>query len=407
MYKSLVSLAVVASVSAPTAMAAEEGQNLERIQVVGSRIALRTATDSPTPVDIITSEQLEATGITETAKALQFAAPSYSFPFSSITDGSDAVRPASLRGMSPDHTLVLVNGKRRHGSALVHLSGTVGKGSSNVDLNAIPMTAIKRIEILRDGASALYGSDAIAGVINVVLKDSDEGGSISTQVGQTYEGDGEQVRVGVNQGFSISDDGFVNVSLEAHQKNSTNRAGLDPRQQYPTLADGSLDPREETFDRLNHHVGDSDYDNYGLFANAEQAISDTSKVYAFGGVSKRNSTSGAFYRRALDSRNIIEVYPDGYLPLISPEIIDYSFLLGYDVEIGKWTIDASAGYGSNSFEYNVENTINASLGPTSPTDFYAGTLSNSELNLIKMEKFIKLLKNVLLLDCYIKANSKN
>lgn len=176
MYKSLVSLAVVASVSAPTAMAAEEGQNLERIQVVGSRIALRTATDSPTPVDIITSEQLEATGITETAKALQFAAPSYSFPFSSITDGSDAVRPASLRGMSPDHTLVLVNGKRRHGSALVHLSGTVGKGSSNVDLNAIPMTAIKRIEILRDGASALYGSDAIAGVINVVLKDSDEGG---------------------------------------------------------------------------------------------------------------------------------------------------------------------------------------------------------------------------------------
>ncbi|GGP42004.1 ligand-gated channel [Shewanella algicola] len=381
MYKSLVSLAVIASISAPTAYAAEEGENLERIQVIGSRIALRTATDSPTPVDIITSEQLEATGITETAKALQFAAPSFSVPFSSITDGSDAVRPASLRGMSPDHTLVLVNGKRRHGSALVHLSGTVGKGSSNVDLNAIPMTAIKRIEILRDGASALYGSDAIAGVINVVLKDSDEGGSISTQIGQTYEGDGEQVRVGLNQGFSFSDDGFVNVSLEAHQKNATNRAGLDSRQQYPELDDGSLDPREETFDRQNHHVGDSEYENYGLFVNAEQAINDTSKVYAFGGVSQRESTSGAFYRRAIDSRNIIEVYPDGYLPQISPEILDYSFVMGYDAELGDWNIDASAGYGSNSFEYNVENTINASLGPTSPTDFYAGTLSNSELNL--------------------------
>ncbi|WP_137220803.1 TonB-dependent siderophore receptor [Shewanella sp. MEBiC00475] len=300
MYKSIVSLAVVASISAPVAFAAEEGQNLERIQVIGSRIALRTATDSPTPVDIITSEQLEATGITETAKALQFAAPSYSFPFSSITDGSDAVRPASLRGMSPDHTLVLVNGKRRHGSALVHLSGTVGKGSSNVDLNAIPMTSIKRIEILRDGASALYGSDAIAGVINVVLKDSDHGGSIATQIGQTYEGDGEQVRIGVNQGFSISDDGFVNVSLEAHQKNSTNRAGLDTRQQYPTLADGSLDPREDTFNRKNHHVGDSDYENYGLFVNAEQATTDTNKVYAHG----FNATLDA-YQINVDDRIIL------------------------------------------------------------------------------------------------------
>ncbi|MEZ8184398.1 MULTISPECIES: TonB-dependent receptor [Shewanella] len=381
MYKSLVCLAVIGSISAPVAIAAEEGENLERIQVIGSRIALRTATDSATPVDIITSEQLEATGITETAKALQFAAPSYSFPFSSITDGSDAVRPASLRGMSPDHTLVLVNGKRRHGSALVHLAGTLGKGSSNVDLNAIPMTAIKRIEILRDGASALYGSDAIAGVINVVLKDSDQGGSITTQVGQTYEGDGEQVRLGVNQGFSFSDEGFVNVSLEAHQKNSTNRAGFDTRQQYPTLADGSPDPREATFDRKNHHVGDSDYDNYGLFLNAEQGLDTKGKLYAFGGISKRNSSSGAFYRRALDSRNVIEVYPDGFLPQISPEIIDYSLVTGYEFELGKWQVDSSAGFGSNSFEYTLENSINASLGPISPTSFDAGTLSTSELNL--------------------------
>ncbi len=152
----LISLAVASQLTVPAVFAAEEQPSIETISVIGSRIALRTATDSVAPVDIITAEQLEATGMTETAKALQFAAPSYSFPFSSVTDGSDAVRPASLRGLSPDHTLVLVNGKRRHGSALVHLSGTVGKGSSNVDLNAIPMTAIKRIEILRDGASAQY-----------------------------------------------------------------------------------------------------------------------------------------------------------------------------------------------------------------------------------------------------------
>lgn len=227
----------------------DQQASFEKIEIIGSRIALRTATDSVAPVDIITAEQLESTGMTETAKALQFAAPSYSFPFSSVTDGSDAVRPASLRGLSPDHTLVLVNGKRRHGSALVHLSGTVGKGSSNVDLNAIPMTAIKRIEILRDGASAQYGSDAIAGVINVVLKDNEQGGSLSAQAGQTYAGDGEQWRLGANHGIALGDDGFVNVSLEAHHKDSTNRAGLDPRQQYPQLADGSPDPREATFNR--------------------------------------------------------------------------------------------------------------------------------------------------------------
>lgn len=134
----------------------------ERIQVIGSRLSMRTATDGTAPVDIISSEELTASGITETARALQYAVPSFNFPSSSITDGSDAVRPASLRGLSPDHTLVLVNGKRRHMSALVHLNGTTGRGSSNVDLNAIPISSIKRIEVLRDGAAALYGSDAIA-----------------------------------------------------------------------------------------------------------------------------------------------------------------------------------------------------------------------------------------------------
>ncbi|SQH78217.1 Outer membrane protein [Shewanella benthica] len=381
MKNKIATLTIGASLVAPHAMAAAEITKVERIQVIGSRIALRTATDSAVPIDIITAEQLESTGMSETAKALQFAAPSYNFPFSSITDGSDAVRPASLRGMSPDQTLVLVNSKRRHGSALVHLGGTIGKGSSNVDLNAIPMTAIKRIEILRDGAAALYGSDAIAGVINVVLKDSAQGGSISLQTGQTYEGDGEQIRVGINQGISFSEDGFVNLTFEAHQKNSTNRAGLDPRQQYPLLQDGSLDPREDSFDRLNHHVGDSDYNNYSLFLNGAQIFSDDSKLYAFGGVSSRNSTSGAFYRRAKDSRNIIETYPDGFLPQISPEIIDYSLVTGYEFDLGQWSLDASAGYGSNSFQYRVVNTLNASLGPTSPTSFDAGTLSNYETNL--------------------------
>ncbi|QYK00409.1 TonB-dependent receptor plug domain-containing protein [Shewanella psychrotolerans] len=373
-------LAVSSALIIPTVHAEEQQASFEKIEIIGSRIALRTATDSVAPVDIITAEQLESTGMTETAKALQFAAPSYSFPFSSVTDGSDAVRPASLRGLSPDHTLVLVNGKRRHGSALVHLSGTVGKGSSNVDLNAIPITAIKRIEILRDGASAQYGSDAIAGVINVVLKDGNQGGSVSAQAGQTYLGDGEQWRVGVNHGINLSDDGFVNISLEAHHKNSTNRAGLDPRQQYPELSDDSPDPREATFNRKSHQVGDAEYDNLGLFINTAKSISNNGKLYAFGGISQRETKSGAFYRRAIDKRNLTEVYPDGFLPQINPKIIDASLVFGYEFSLDKWNIDASIGHGENSFNYNIDNTLNASLGPTSPTEFDAGTLTTRETN---------------------------
>ncbi|MFQ6370631.1 TonB-dependent receptor plug domain-containing protein [Shewanella sp. YIC-542] len=384
----VIALAVASQLVIPGVLAADATAQaqIEKIAVVGSRIALRSATDSVAPVDIITSAQLQATGLTETAKALQFAAPSYSFPFSSVTDGSDAVRPANLRGLSPDHTLVLVNGKRYHSSALVHLSGTVGKGASNVDLNTIPITAIKRIEILRDGASAQYGSDAIAGVINVVLKDANDQGSISAQLGQTYQGDGEQWRVGVNNSVGFANDSFVSLSLEAQHKNSTNRAGLDPRQQYPLLADGSADPREATFNRKNHQVGDAEYDNLALFANGahyldSHGLGDNGKLYGYAGYSERQTTSGAFYRRALDNRNILAIYPDGFLPQLSPKIRDYSAQLGYEFDLGKWHLDSAAGYGKNSFNYRLENSLNASLGTGSPTEFDAGTLSTHEYNL--------------------------
>src|SRR5690554_2203120 len=278
----------------------------ERIQVVGSRLSYRTATDGSAPVDIISAEDLAASGITETARALQYAVPSFNFPTSSVTDGSDAVRPASLRGLSPDHTLVLINGKRRHSSALVHLNGTTGRGSSNVDLNAIPIAAIKRIEVLRGGAAALYGSDAIAGVINIVLKDQSEGGSITANGGQTFEGDGEQYKVHGNIGFGLGDGGSFTLAAEYHHKNKTNRAGIDPRQQYP-LVNGEPDPREDTFDRLNHHVGDASFENKAVFFNATLPTSENSEFYAFGGFSDRTSQSGAFYRSALDNRNLLDV----------------------------------------------------------------------------------------------------
>lgn len=351
----------------------------ERITVVGSRLAVRSATDGSAPVDIISGEDLAAAGITETARALQYAVPSFNFPSSSITDGSDAVRPASLRGLSPDHTLVLINGKRRHSSALVHLNGTTGRGSSNADLNAIPISAIKRIEVLRDGAAALYGSDAIAGVINIVLKDENDASQIGVTTGQTYEGDGEQYKVHGSSSIALGDDGQLTLAGEFHHKNKTNRAGLDPRQQYP-LINGEPDPREATFNRNSWHVGDAEYDNLSLFINADYALGEGT-LYAFGGVSDRTSQSGAFYRRALQDNNIPEVYPDGFLPLLTPETQDQSLYTGYEWALGSWQLDLSAGYGRSEFQYRVENSINASIGPTSPTEFDAGTLINEEANI--------------------------
>lgn len=355
---------------------ANEAELVERIAVIGSRLSVRSATESAAPVDIISSADLLATGMTETARALQFLVPSFNFPTSSITDGSDAVRPASLRGLSPDHTLVLVNGKRRHGSALVHLNGTMGKGSSNVDLNAIPLSAIERIEVLRDGAAAQYGSDAIAGVINLVLKKDSQGGAVSLLGGQTYKGDGEQYKVSGHIGLAPSETSFLTLSGEFHHKDKTNRAGLDPRQMYDEI-DGEPDPREATFNRLNHVVGDASYEGFGLVLNAG-AQAGEGELYAFATYSERETQSGAFYRLPNASNNVPEVYPDGFLPEIAPETKDLSVTAGYKFDFQQWQFDLSATTGQSEYKYFVNNSINASMGPSSPTSAFAGSMKNKE-----------------------------
>ncbi len=355
---------------------------IEEIISVGTRAKGRTAIATPVPVDVVTARALSDTGQTEVGRMLQTLAPSFNFSSSSISDGTDALRPATLRGLGPDQTLVLVNGKRRHTSALLNVNTSVGRGSAGVDLNAIPGIALGRIEVLRDGAAAQYGSDAIAGVINLVLKNNSEGGEVNVSYGQTYEGDGETFTANGNVGFSIGDGGFISLSAEYRDRGNTNRAGLSGAQQYPLLDNGDFDPREFTFDRLNFRIGDADNEQKSAVVNAEIPVSDSANFYIFGTYSESNNQSAGFYRRANQTdRTVLELYPDGFLPLINTNIEDYSLTSGVEFSLDSgWDIDLSVNYGSNSFGYVISNSLNASFGPNSPTSADAGTLGNSQVS---------------------------
>lgn len=381
---------------------------VEKISVVGSRRPGRTVNDSPVPIDLIDEDAISATGLTETNMILNTLLPSFNFPQPSLTDGTDHVRPAQLRGLAPDHTLVLVNGKRRHTSALLNLNGSTGRGSSAVDLNAIPANAIKRIEVLRDGAAAQYGSDAIAGVINIVLKDAPDGGSLSATYGANVTSmdgvpnleavsvddngdltfttgddrevtDGQTLTLRGNVGFELGDDGYLHLSTEYRDRAQANRADFDPRENYPRQADGALDPRELEINRYNHVFGNGAVEDFALFANGGMFISDSAELYVTAGHSTRDSQGSGFYRRANDSRNILSIYPDGFLPVINTDIQDTSLIVGVEGYRGEWTYDVSANYGANDLRYDITNTLNTSFGPTSPTEFFAGELQYDQL----------------------------
>jgi iron complex outermembrane receptor protein len=210
---------------------AREPLALQEIAVIGTRAAERTSTEAPVPVDVLTAAEIRQSGRTETAQIIQSLAPSFNFPRATIADGTDHTRPATLRGLSPDQVLVLVNGKRRHASALINVNGSIGRGSGMVDLNAIPASAIERIEILRDGAAAQYGSDAIAGVLNIILKQGAPN-EILTTVGQTVESDGEVIQAGGNYALPLGSDGFLQLAGEYRNRGFTNRSAPDLRPQY-------------------------------------------------------------------------------------------------------------------------------------------------------------------------------
>ena len=363
---------------------------LEKVAILGTRGDARTVLSAPVPIDVLSAADLQQSGRTETAQMLQAVAPSINFPRTTIGDGTDHIRPASLRGLAPDQTLVLVNGKRRHTSALVNVNGFVGRGSQAVDLNAIPASMIDHIEILRDGAAAQYGSDAIAGVINIVLK-STAPSSITSELGEnvtTYNRDatpdvafaaqmnpisahdGRVATSGLNYGLQFGQNGFLQLGGEVRDRQGTNRTLADTRRQY--FAD---DPRNNNPPQINHWQGESYNHDTDLFFNTGTTLASGIELYGFGGLGHRHGAAAGFWRRPLDDRTVRSIFPDGFLPFIKSGIHDGSLSLGAKGDAKGWTWDLGTVYGHNAFAFSVDNSANVSIGNTSPTSFDAGTLA--------------------------------
>lgn len=366
----------------------EGGQELQEVQIVGSRNTKRTVVNSAVPIDVISMKDVTTqSGKIEINQLLQYIAPSFNANKQSGSDGADHVDPASLRGMGPDQTLVLINGKRRHQSSLVTIYGTRGRGNTGTDLNAIPASAIKRIEILRDGAAAQYGSDAIAGVINIVLNDNvdqlngsvtygafntkakgdflpgtpntedfrlDENGNGNTY-GKNKTLDGNAVKIGANYGVAVGKNGgFANFTTEYFTKDKVLRPGYDFRKGF----------------------GEASMDSYNFTANFSVPVSDKTNIYAFAGRNYRDTDAYAFTRNS-GAANVVEsVYPGGYTPRITSIILDNSITTGVKSETESgWKVDISNTYGINKFHYTIKGTMNPSLEEASPTEFDAGGTS--------------------------------
>jgi iron complex outermembrane receptor protein len=354
------------------------GFSFQQDVTVGSRAA-GAAAEKAVPVDVFTEEEIEsASASAETNQIIQKLTPSFNFPRPTITDGTDSVRPATLRNLGPDQLLVLVNGKRRHSSALVNVNNSVGRGSSGVDLNAIPAAAIERIEVLRDGAAAQYGSDAIAGVINIVLKSGVDPLKLGLHAGTTTHSDGELIDTNASWGPAVGR-GSINFTAEYRDRHETNRAGPDLREQVV-----SGDGGNNAVPQPNHHWGDSEATDIIAWANANMPLNDdaTTNFYAFGGWSRRDGSHGGFYRRAIQDTNWPQIYPLGFLPLIEPDVVDYSGTAGVRGILSNFFWDVSAQYGHNRFDFNIRDSLNVSLGPSIPpnkTNFYSGGLEFNHL----------------------------
>ena len=343
--------------------------------VVGSRARHTAADELAVPVDIYVAEDIAAQGTRETSQILQALSPSVNFPHQSVTDATDVVRPFTLRGLSPDHTLVLVNGLRRHQTAIVNtFAYGTGAGSSGVDLNTIPASAIERIEVLRDGASAQYGSDAIAGVVNLVTREGPFTPFLNVESGRyataDYPDDGTTVDVNGGVGFRMGR-GSLALFGEVLDRDPTNRAWADPYDDGPNgitdsvSADGKVLVKRNPVPQPNHHWGDGLERDVLTMGNLRLPLSDagTSELYAFGGYSHREGTGNGYRRYSSSPRNWPEVFPLGFLPEFNPDVTDYSAAGGFRAVTGGWSVDLGGAFGHSGFDYRLRNTLNVSLGP--------------------------------------------
>ncbi|TVP14305.1 TonB-dependent receptor plug domain-containing protein [Shewanella sp. KCT] len=428
-----ISLALTGSLASTQAFAddqqAEASQNIEKIAVVGTRSAPRSIGDSPVPIDIISSDDLKKNGSTDMIDMLVTTVPSFNSRAQPISDAATLIRPVNLRGLPSDSTLVLVNGKRRHrASVIAFQGGGINDGAQGPDISVIPSAALKQVEVLRDGAAAQYGSDAIAGVMNFVLKDDAEGGSITVGQGEYYEGDGATTTIDANVGLPLSDAGFVNLSLQYKNADATSRS-----MQRPDAA--NLIEQGNTFVQDPAQIwGNPEIkDDYSFFLNSGYDINDNARLYAFGNLSSRDVVGGFYYRNPHNRGNVYsldggetllvgavngdpstcavvpipknadgsdgnvletdaykamladpncfamnQLRPGGYTPQFAGTVEDSSFFAGVKGELGAWNYDFSAGMGNNKSTFSLKNSLNPSLGLDTPTDFETGAYEQAE-----------------------------
>lgn len=427
------SVMAAAPVYAQEAEESAKAEDFEQIAVVGSRAAPRSVADSAVPIDIISDEEFKQQGATDMVSMMQTVVPSFNVNDQPINDASTLVRPANLRGMASDHTLVLVNGKRRHRSAVItFLGGGLSDGAQGPDISVIPAAALKQVEVLRDGAAAQYGSDAIAGVINFVLNDASEGGTFEARYGSYYEGDGDMIQMSGNVGLPLSDKGFINLSAEYRTADDTSRS-VQRADAAALIAAGNTfvaDPAQIWGSpEIKHDIK--------LFANAGIELSATSEAYMFGNYAEREVEGGFYFRNphnrggvndggtnddgeqlllvgdltgdmsgncptdivvgdnVLENPRYInevqnnpdcwafnEMLPGGFTPRFGGTVTDMSLVFGTKGELDHdITYDVSLNLGQNEVDFAISNTINPSLGPETPTEFSPGRYTQSEQTL--------------------------
>ena len=366
---------------------AQDSASIDTIVVTGSRSLERSILESPVPIDTFNAQEIIDSGALagELGEALATLVPSFNFLRQSNSGTSDHIRAGQLRGMSPDQMLVLINGKRRHTSAVVNSETKIGRGTAAVDFNTIPLNAINHIEVLRDGAGAQYGSDAIAGVVNLILDRETVRPEFNLSYGAHVTDfaaidsritDGQTLLLDGTAGIDIGRNGFLNAGFDVKQRHDTNRAGFDQLPFFYPATPANLAVQGQR----NYAKGDPEVQDANLWFNAEQTLG-SNIVYAFGTLGRRDTEGATFFRYPDESRNIPSIYPNGYLPVTVGENHDHSLTLGISSRLNQWTLENSATLGGNRFAYGAKDSLNASLGSASPTRFDSGEYQLDQLTM--------------------------